>query len=115
MESMTTRRAATIELSDIPRIMAEGYDNSRRSSRRREKAWSARGIRRSGRLQVALPRVDADGEAGVAVVAPQYPGVEPHGVEPLRVLAGVVRAGIREHVRAMDSLDDAPFAPGVAR
>jgi hypothetical protein len=29
MESMTTRRAATIELSDIPRIMPTGSDNSR--------------------------------------------------------------------------------------
>jgi hypothetical protein len=29
MESMTTRRAATIEPSDIPKIMAKGYDSFR--------------------------------------------------------------------------------------
>jgi hypothetical protein len=40
MESMTTRRAATTEPSDIPRIMAKGYDNSRTDTAAPEKKIS---------------------------------------------------------------------------
>ena len=50
-------------------------------------AASAAARRSSGRLKIALPGIDADGERRVAPLAPELGPGEAHRVEPLRFLA----------------------------
>ena len=72
------------------------------------------------RLEVALPGVDGHREGRVRGRAPQLAGVEPDGVEVLRLLAGAVGVGVGQHVRSVHPLHHpdpparVPRQPGVA-
>src|SRR5581483_9268087 len=69
----------------------------------------------AGRLEVALPQVEVQRLARLAGAAPQLVAVEPHTVQRLRVLALAGDDGIREDVGAVDAVDHASPAAGVAR
>src|ERR1700688_5234113 len=55
------------------------------------------------RLQIRLPGFDADPHRRIAVLAPQFAAVESHGIEPVRILAGIAGIGIGKHVAADDA------------
>src|SRR5687768_8614919 len=64
--------------------------------------------------QVAFPQIDVDVLVRLGSVAPELAGVESHAVDELRVLAEAVGVGIWKNHAAVDKLDDAAFAAGVA-
>src|SRR5687768_2136052 len=65
-------------------------------------------------LKVALPQIDVDDLTRLGGLAPQLGGVEAHAVERLGARPAPVRAGVRQRVVAVESVDDAALAARVA-
>jgi hypothetical protein len=65
-------------------------------------------------FEIRLKRFDRNLQLGVRLRAPKFPGIETHGIKPLRVLAFAGNRGVRKDVRAMQALDHAHVTARIA-